>query len=140
LQPHFLALHGLSKLLETIEVVIRRLNRELRLTGVVFCIFESATRLAQEVTGDVEEFLSAVDQPECPWYGAQVFPTRVRRNIRLAEAPSFGQTIFEYAPHSNGAEDYRQLAADVLAMPQTEAVRRRLSPTELSEVAPWASG
>ncbi len=114
LQPHFLALHGLSKLLETIEVVIRRLNRELRLTGVVFCMYESATRLAQEVTGDVDQFLNAVDQPECPWFGAEIFSTRIRRNIRLAEAPSFGQTIFEYAPHSNGAIDYRSLAEDVL--------------------------
>jgi chromosome partitioning protein len=114
LQPHFLALHGLSKLLETIEVVIRRLNRELRLTGVIFCMFESSTRLAQEVIGDVEQFLTAVEQPECPWYGAEIFPTRVRRNIRLAEAPSFGQTIFEYAPHCNGAVDYGSLAEDVL--------------------------
>ena len=114
LQPHFLALHGLSKLLETIEIVIRRLNRELRLTGVVVCMFESSTRLAQEITGDVSDFLTAVDDSECPWYGATVFPTRVRRNIRLAEAPSFGQTIFEYAGHSNGALDYRSLAADVL--------------------------
>jgi chromosome partitioning protein len=114
LQPHFLALHGLSKLLETIEVVIRRLNRSLRLTGVVFCMFESSTRLAQEITGDVADFLAAVESPECPWYGAEVFPTRIRRNIRLAEAPSFGQTIFEYAPHSNGATDYRSLAENVL--------------------------
>lgn len=114
LQPHFLALHGLSKLLETIEVVIRRLNQSLRLTGVVFCMYESSTRLAQEVTGDVEQFLTAVEQPECPWFGAQIFPSRIRRNIRLAEAPSFGQTIFEYAPHSNGAIDYRNLAEDVL--------------------------
>lgn len=116
LQPHFLALHGLSKLLETIEVVIRRLNRGLRLSGVVVCLFETATRLAHEITNDVQDFLSAVDQPECPWYGAVVFASRIRRNIRLAEAPSFGQTIFEYAPHSHGAEDYRQLAADVLRM------------------------
>jgi chromosome partitioning protein len=116
LQPHFLALHGLSKLLETIEVVIRRLNRQLRMTGVIFCLYESATRLAQEVTGDVEDFLSAVEQPECPWHGAVVFQTRIRRNIRLAEAPSFGQTIFEYAPHSNGSEDYRQLATEVRRM------------------------
>jgi chromosome partitioning protein len=122
LQPHFLALHGLSKLLETIEVVIRRLNRQLRLTGVVFCLFESSTRLAQEVTGDVEEFLSAVEQPDCPWHGAEIFPTRVRRNIRLAEAPSFGQTIFEYAPHSNGSHDYRQLAAEVIRMRPTGSV------------------
>ena len=113
LQPHFLALHGLSKLLETIEVVIRRLNRDLRLTGVVFCMYESTTRLAHEITGDVAEFLAAVDDPDCPWHGATIFPTHIRRNIRLAEAPSFGQTIFEYAPHSNGAQDYKTLAHEV---------------------------
>jgi chromosome partitioning protein len=130
LQPHFLALHGLSKLLETIEVVIRRLNPPLRLTGVVFCMYEATTRLAQEITGDLAEFLAAVDSPECPWYGAQVFPTRVRRNIRLAEAPSFGQTIFEYAPHSNGAADYRSLALEVAETPATVATggSRRASP------------
>ncbi len=114
LQPHFLALHGLSKLLETIEVVIRRLNRQLRMTGVILCMYEASTRLAQEISGDVAEFLASVDQPECPWYGAKMFETQIRRNIRLAEAPSFGQTIFEYAPHSNGAVDYLQLAEEVL--------------------------
>jgi chromosome partitioning protein len=114
LQPHFLALHGLSKLMETIEVVIRRLNRHLRLTGVVFCMYESTTRLAQEITGDVADFLTAVDQPECPWHGATIFSTCIRRNIRLAEAPSFGQTIFEYAPHSNGSIDYLRLAEEVI--------------------------
>lgn len=114
LQPHFLALHGLSKLLETIEVVIRRLNQHLRMTGVVLCLFESQTRLAHEITGDVDEFMRAVESPNCPWFGATIFPSRIRRNIRLAEAPSFGQTIFEYSPHSNGAIDYRQLASEVL--------------------------
>ena len=114
LQPHFLALHGLSKLLETIEVVGRRLNRGLRLTGVVFCMYDRATRLAAEITEDVSSFLNAVEDNRCPWYGAQIFETCVRRNIRLAEAPSFGQSIFEYAPHSNGAEDYRNLADEVL--------------------------
>lgn len=130
LQPHFLALHGLSKLMETIEVVIRRLNRQLRLTGVVFCMYESTTRLAQEITGDVGEFLTAVDQPECPWHGATIFPTQIRRNIRLAEAPSFGQTIFEYAPHSNGAIDYMRLAEEVAnqVVPTTPLVDERIAP------------
>ena len=49
-----------------------------------------------------------------PWSTAQPFQTRIRRNVRLAEAPSFGQSIFQYAPGSNGAEDYRQLALEVL--------------------------
>ena len=115
LQPHFLALHGLSKLLETVEVVTQRLNGRLRLTGIVICMNEAGTRLAAEVRRDAESFFTAVDDPECPWFGARVFQTNIRRNIRLAEAPSFGQTIFEYAPHSNGAQDYRQLAEEVVA-------------------------
>ena len=114
MQPHFLALHGLSKLLETIEVVVRRLNPELRLAGVVFCMFEAATRLANEISEDVQDFLSAVEDPRCPWFGAKRFETQIRRNIRLAEAPSFGQSIFEYAPHSNGALDYQALAEEVI--------------------------
>jgi chromosome partitioning protein len=117
LQPHFLALHGLGKLLETIEVVSRRLNPKLRLTGVVLCMFESATRLAAEVTRDVEEFFEQCRGQQTPWATAQPFSTRIRRNVRLAEAPSFGQSIFQYAPDSHGAEDYRQLAVEVMEQP-----------------------
>lgn len=114
LQPHFLALHGLSKLLETIEVVSRRLNPRLRLAGVVLCMFESGTRLAAEVSQDVEEFFNRSRRQDGPWARAQAFHTRIRRNIRLAEAPSFGQSIFQYAPDSHGAEDYRRLAVEFL--------------------------
>jgi len=115
LQPHFLALHGLGKLLETIELVAARINRGLRLSGVVFCMYDSSTRLAAEVSQDVEEFFRAARDRQTPWAGTQVFGTRVRRNVRLAEAPSFGQSIFQYAPHSHGAEDYRRLAEEILA-------------------------
>jgi len=115
LQPHFLALHGLGKLLETIELVAARINRRLRLSGVVFCMYDSSTRLAAEVSQDVEEFFRAARGRQTPWAGAEVFGTRVRRNVRLAEAPSFGQSIFQYAPHSHGAEDYRRLAEEILA-------------------------
>lgn len=115
LQPHFLALHGLSKLLQTIDLVARRLNNRLRLTGVVFCLYESGTRLAAEVGRDVEEFFNAQRETPSPWSDARVFPTRIRRNIRLAEAPSFGQSIFQYAADSHGAVDYRQLAEEVLS-------------------------
>lgn len=115
LQPHFLALHGLSKLLETIELVHRRLNSRLRLGGVVLCLYDSATRLASEVSDDVDDFFRQARTRSTPWSGAHMFQTRIRRNIRLAEAPSFGQSIFQYAPGSNGAEDYRQLAQEMLA-------------------------
>ena len=116
LQPHFLALHGLSKLLRTIEIVAKRLNPGLRLSGVVLCMYESSTRLAAEVTRDVEEFLRLQSAGSSVWAGARFFETRIRRNIRLAEAPSFGQSILEYATTSNGAEDYRQLAREVLGV------------------------
>lgn len=114
LQPHFLALHGLSKLLRTIEVVTQRLNSNLRLSGVVLCMYDSGTRLAAEVSADVDAFFNQQSATDKSWEGAQTFKTRIRRNIRLAEAPSFGQSIFEYAPQSHGAEDYRDLAREVL--------------------------
>ena len=114
-QPHFLALHGLSKLLETIELVAGRINTQLRLGGVLFCVYDANTRLAAEVSQDVEEFFRAARGGQTPWAEARIFQTRVRRNVRLAEAPSFGQSIFQYAPDSNGAEDYRRLTEEILA-------------------------
>jgi chromosome partitioning protein len=116
LQPHFFALHGLSKLLKTIDMVARRLNRCLRLTGVLYCMAESGTRLATEVMGDVEEFFERERMQRTIWADARVFATRIRKNIRLAEAPGFGQSILEYAPTSNGTLDYLSLAREVVAM------------------------
>src|SRR5262245_60103787 len=116
LQPHFLALHGLSKLLKTIGLVRDRLNERLQLAGVVLCLYESGTKLAAEVSQDVEQFFREARQSNNrAWGGVRLFETRIRRNIRLAEAPSFGQSIFEYAPSSPGAEDYRALGGEVLA-------------------------
>jgi chromosome partitioning protein len=119
LQPHFLALHGLSKLLRTIEIVSKRLNRGLKLTGVLLCMYDSGTRLAAEVSTDVAEYF-AQEHPrpvDSVWSGAKFFETRIRRNIRLAEAPSFGQSILQYASASNGAEDYRSLAREIQGLP-----------------------
>jgi chromosome partitioning protein len=113
LQPHFLALHGLSKLLGTIDVVARRINERLRLTGVVLCMYDSGTRLAAEVSRDAASFFAQSRGTRTPWSDVRIFRSRIRRNIRLAEAPSFGQSIFEYAPHSNGALDYEMLASEV---------------------------
>jgi len=114
LQPHFLALHGLSKLLETVELVAKRLNGRLRLGGVILCMYDSGTRLAVEVSQDVDEFFRRAQNDASPWSDARIFQTRIRRNVRLAEAPSFGQSIFQYAPASNGADDYRSLAIELL--------------------------
>jgi chromosome partitioning protein len=115
LQPHFLALHGLSKLLKTIGLVNERLNGRLQLAGVVLCLYESGTKLAAEVSHDVEQFFREARKGGRAWSAVRLFETRIRRNIRLAEAPSFGQSIFQYAPTSPGAEDYRALGGEVLA-------------------------
>jgi chromosome partitioning protein len=126
LQPHFLALHGLSKLLETIELVSERVNPRLRLLGVVLCMYEAGTRLAVEIGRDVEAFFDDTEAAHPSWAGAKLFATKIRRNIRLAEAPSFGQSIFDYAAGSNGAEDYAALAAEVAQAAATIGVRERL--------------
>ena len=117
LQPHFFALQGLSKLFETTALVTRRLNRELSVSGIVLCLYETGTRLASEVTDDLMAFLEA-SPVDAPWKQARVFGSKVRRNIKLAEAPSYGVSVFEYAGKSNGAEDYAGVVREVLSMPQ----------------------
>ncbi|MSR52957.1 MAG: ParA family protein [Gemmataceae bacterium] len=113
LQPHFFALHGLSKLLETTALVGRRINPGLRVTGIILCLYDGGTRLAQEVVRDLRGFLDASRSANVPWAGAKIFETKIRRNVKLAESPSFGKTIFEYAPRCSGAEDYAALAGEV---------------------------
>ena len=115
LQPHFFALQGLSKLFETTALVTRRLNRELRVTGIMMCLYESGTRLAADVTEDLKQFLDSSDG-DTPWASARIFKSKIRRNIKLAEAPSFGQSILDYAPNSSGSVDYLALAQEVLEM------------------------
>ena len=116
LQPHFLALQGMGKLLETINLVAKRINRELKVSGVILCMYETGTKLASEVFADMEQFFSDAKTSNFPWSNTTIFKTHIRRNIKLAEAPSFGQDIFSYAPASNGAEDYALLASEVLNM------------------------
>ena len=113
LQAHFLALHGLSKLLETVHLVSKRVNRDLKVGGIILCLYDAGTRHGGEVIEDLENFFDARRNNAAPWAGAQLFHTRIRRNIRLAECPSFGQSIFQYAPNSRGAEDYASLAAEI---------------------------
>lgn len=115
LQPHFLALHGLSKLMQTVGLVADRLNNRLRMAGVILCLYESGTKLAAEVSADVDAYFQQLRGQGPVWRGVRLFDTRIRRNIRLAEAPSFGQSIFGYAADSRGAEDYLALTGEVLA-------------------------
>ncbi len=114
LQPHFLALQGLGKLLETVGLVRRRINPGLVVSGVILCMYESNTRLAGEVQADLEDFLARSRGQDVPWATARVFRAVVRRNIKLAECPSHGRTIFDYDPASRGAEDYNALADEFL--------------------------
>ena len=121
LQPHFLALQGLGKLLETISLVRGVLKPALRISGVVLCLYEKMTRLAHEVRNDVSQFIRDAEFQDA-WFGACVFETCIRRNIKLAEAVSFGKTIYDYAPRSAGAQDYAALSAEIADMAATTPV------------------
>jgi chromosome partitioning protein len=100
---HVLALAGVAQLMETMGVVQERLNPDLKLAGIVACRVDSRTRHCTEVVASLREA-----------FGIQVYPTEIRENIRLAEAPSFKQSILEYSAASSGAVDYRALAGDVI--------------------------
>jgi chromosome partitioning protein len=99
-------------------------------------MFETGTRLASEVVEDVELFFEDQRLTDSIWSNAYSFDTRIRRNIRLAEAPSYGQSIFQYSNDSNGAQDYRSLAQEVIQ--QTAAMQTVPSET-LSEESTLAS-
>ena len=102
-EAHVLALAGLAQLLETMEKVKERLNPTLAIAGILACRVDHRTRHAQ----DIEEQLRKR-------FGRQVYAATIRENIRLAEAPSFGQAILQYDPNSSGAADYRALATLVI--------------------------
>ena len=110
MQAHFLALQGVGKLLETVSLVSKGVNDQLRVSGVVLCNHETQSTHGKEVVGELEQFFEEARGSGQPWEDAKVFTPVIRRNIKLAEAPSFGQTIFDYAPWCPGAIDYRTLA------------------------------
>lgn len=110
MQAHFLALQGVGKLLETVRLVGASVNPDLRVAGVVLCMFDSQTTHTQEVVADIESFFESARGQNVPWSGAKLYQPAIRRNIKLAECPSFGQTIFDYAPSAAGAQDYGALA------------------------------
>ena len=118
LQPHFLALQGFGKLLQTIDLVNKRINPHLKVQGILLCIFDSRASLPNEVKADIERFLENARGTNCAWAQARILPTYIRRNIKLAEAPSYGQTIFEYERNCHGAEDYAKVAESIHAQSQ----------------------
>ncbi len=109
-QPHFLALQGFSRLLQTITLVQTRINPTLRVSAILMCMFDSRTSLSSEVRDDIDSFLLNARNTDAPWANASIIPVHIRRNIKLAEAPSYGKTIFEYEPTCNGATDYMAVA------------------------------
>lgn len=116
MQPHFLALQGVGKILETVQLVNRRVNPRLKVSGIVLTMFDAQTKLSNEVVLDLNGFIESAAGKNLPWSGAKIFASKIRRNIKLAECPSFGQTIFQYEPTSHGAADYRALGKEVLEM------------------------
>jgi len=116
LQAHFFSLQGLSRLLDTVTLVRQRINPAIRVAGLVLCMHDAATRLAGEVVEDLSRFLETARGTPVTWAEARLYDTCVRRNIKLAESCSFGQTIFDYAPRSNGAADYARLACEILGV------------------------
>ncbi len=121
MQAHFLALQGVAKLLETVQLVNRRMNPHLRVGGIILTMFDSQTRLTGEVVDELLRFIEQAQGKNLPWSRAKLFQSRIRRNIKLAESPSFGQTILKYEPSSNGAADYRALARELLGLPAVAA-------------------
>ena len=104
IQCEYLALEGLTQLLDTVRIVKNRLNPNLYIAGVVMTMFDPRTRLASEIVREVRNH-----------FPDEAFQTIINRNVRLSEAPSFGQSILDYDPTSSGALAYRALAEEVLA-------------------------
>ena len=107
IQCEYLALEGVSELLDTLMRIRRTLNPNLAIEGIALTMYDDRTTLSRQVTADLRSF-----------FGAQVFETVIPRNVRLAEAPSHGKPIIFYDIHSKGAEAYIQLAKEVITSGQ----------------------
>ncbi len=115
-QSEFLALHGVRQLLDTIDQVRSAYNPMLTIGGVLLCLHDARRRLSKSVADTVREY-----------FGELVFKTVIKTNVSLAEAPAKGVSIFRYDPRSSGAEDYRQLAEEVIASDQKSSQIRKQS-------------
>ena len=104
LQTEFLALQGMSKLIDTVNVVKKRLNPELTISGIIGTQFDSRKNLNREVVDKIREH-----------FADKLFETLIHDNVALAEAPSYGQTVFEYRPDCRGAQDYLALSQEAVA-------------------------
>lgn len=105
IQCEYYALEGVSQLMSTIELVKKSLNPNLEIQGVVLSMFDGRTNLSIAVVEEVKKY-----------FREKVYTTVIPRNVRLAEAPSFGMPIFQYDPHSRGAEAYNEFADEFLSL------------------------
>ena len=103
IQGEYYALEGLTQLIDTINIVKKKLNPDISIGGVVLTMFNMRTQLSRQVKEDVEEY-----------FGKKVFKTLVPRNVRLAEAPSYGMSIYDYDKNSKGSKAYEALANEVI--------------------------
>ena len=103
IQGEYYALEGLTQLIDTINLVRKHLNPTIGIFGVVITMFDGRTQLTRQVTEEVRKY-----------FGEKVFKTVIPRNIRLAEAQSYGKTIAEYDPKSRGGHSYDELAQEVI--------------------------
>jgi chromosome partitioning protein len=110
IQCEYLALEGVSELLDTLMRIRRTLNPGLEIEGILLTMYDERTTLSRQVATDLRSF-----------FGTQIFQSVIPRNVRLAEAPSFGKPIVFYDIHSKGAEGYTQLAQEVIANAEKRA-------------------
>lgn len=103
IQGEYYALEGLTQLVDTINIVKKKLNKNLSILGVVLTMFDRRTQLTRQVEEEVSNY-----------FGDKVFNTHIPRNVRLAEAPSHGVAILDYDKNSKGAKAYESLAAEVI--------------------------
>lgn len=103
LQVQFLPFHGMYNLFEAVQMVKRRLNKEVEITGIIGTMFNPKKQINIEVIEETKKRLPG-----------KLFETLIRENVLLQEAPSWGKTIFEYKPNSNGAVDYMNLTKEIL--------------------------
>jgi chromosome partitioning protein len=103
-ETRIMALQGLVQLLGTIDIIKKRLNNQLHLSGILACRVDTRTKHSKEIIEELRKNFSSL-----------VYSTVIRENIKLAECPSFTQSILSYAPESSGAQDYRLLAEEIIA-------------------------
>jgi chromosome partitioning protein len=123
MQAEYFALEGVSELMNTLDRVREAFNPVLEIEGVLLTMYDDRTNLAQQVTENLREF-----------FKEKLLKTAIPRNVRLAEAPSYGKPVLLYDPKSRGAESYRDLATELLARSGVESPKEKARKTAAEKV------